>query len=77
MPSGSPSPHQSTTTGTTKDPRLRVVDAAIATAVEKLARHTPPSQMKPMWDAIDVLLDMRNNVLRDMEHEPPSGGSSR
>ncbi len=49
------------TNGKTTDPRLRVVDAALAVAVER----------KRSDAVIDVLLDIRNNVLRDMarEHE--------
>ena len=51
---------------TTGDPRIRVIDAALAIGVERGIS----------WYALDVLLDMRNNVLRDMDLEPPPGGSS-
>ena len=64
MPSASPSPSRKKKT--TGDPRIRVVDAALAIAVE---------QHKTDY-VIDVLLDIRNNVLKDMETEPPTGGSS-
>ncbi len=43
---------------------MRVVDAALAFAVERKRSDL----------VIDVLLDIRNNILKDME--PPTGGSS-
>lgn len=57
--SGAQSPSRKTTGETTKDPRIRVVDAALAFAVQR--KHSDY--------VIDVLLDIRNNVLRDMESE--------
>jgi hypothetical protein len=64
--SDSKSPNKTNGTKTT-DPRLKVVDDALAKAVAKRAR-TPPSKVKQMDETIDHLLDMRNNVLRDQEY---------
>lgn len=66
--SGSGSQSPSTKSSTTTDPRLRVIADALAKAVEKKKR-TPPSKLKEMDETIDHLLDMWNNVLRDMTKE--------